>query len=169
MHATHEMLQTDGDAEVLTVYTDGSCSPNPGNGGWAAVIVNADGPGHRVEIFDAEQRTTNNRMEITAVLRALQFIDQRPTSQSRPIHVCCDSCYVMRAFTQRWIQKWQTNDWLTSTKVPVKNRELWEQLSRLVGKYKVTWSWIRAHSGHPENERCDTLAKVARRRLQGGS
>jgi ribonuclease HI len=137
----------------VTVYTDGSSLGNPGPGGWAAILVWGDA---RKEISKGYLRTTNNRMEIRGVIHAL-------TELSRPcrVHVHTDSRYVCDAISKKWIQSWIRNGWLTAAKKPVKNRDLWERLLPLLQRHEVCFHWLKAHNGHPENERCDELAKKA--------
>lgn len=140
------------DADV-TIYTDGSSLGNPGPGGWAAILVWG---GKKKEISKGYQETTNNRMEIRGVIHALLHLT-RPCT----VHVYTDSRYVCDAVSKRWIAAWVKNGWKTSAKKPVKNRDLWERLMPLLRKHKVHFHWIKAHDGHPENERCDELAKSA--------
>lgn len=137
----------------VTIYTDGSSLGNPGPGGWAAILAWGD---VTKEISKGYLETTNNRMEIRGVIHAL-------TELTRPctVHVHTDSRYVCDAVTKRWIAGWVRNGWLTSGKKPVKNRDLWERLIPLLKKHKVHFHWVKAHDGHPENERCDELAKNA--------
>lgn len=136
----------------IQVFTDGACSGNPGPGGWAAII---EENGERREISGGEERTTNNRMELLAVIRALESLGAR----SR-VHVVTDSQYVALGMT-RWIHGWQRKGWKTTSGSAVKNRDLWQELLELTRKHDVTWEWIRGHDGHPENERADALAREA--------
>jgi ribonuclease HI len=136
----------------VRLFTDGACSGNPGPGGWAAII---DENGKRREISGAEDRTTNNRMELLAVIRALDSL----TEPSR-VHVVTDSQYVALGMT-RWIHNWQRKGWKTSGGDPVKNRDLWQELLEQSRRHDLTWEWIRGHDGHPENERADALARAA--------
>jgi ribonuclease HI len=148
---------------VIIAYTDGACSGNPGPGGWAAVIVD---DGNREEISGGEPETTNNRMELTAVIEAL-----RRVPPDAPVKVVTDSQYVLKGITS-WLAGWQKRGWRTATGGPVLNRDLWEALATLVGA-RVTWEWVRGHSGHRENTRVDQLARmhaqagVAARRERG--
>ena len=137
----------------VTIYTDGSSLGNPGPGGWAAILI---WEGVRKEFFKGYRQTTNNRMEIRGVLHALEQL-------SKPCHatIHTDSRYVCDAVEKRWIQNWIRNGWKTSGKKPVKNRDLWERLIPLLKTHDVRLVWIKAHAGHPENERCDELAKIA--------
>lgn len=138
--------------EVL-LYTDGACSGNPGPGGWAAVLIWGK---HRKEISGGYRLTTNNRMEILAVIEGLKLLN-RPCE----VRVISDSRLLVDAFDKRWIQSWQENNWKKSDKTPVKNPELWVKLLSICREHKVRFEWIKAHNGHPENERCDRLAVAA--------
>jgi ribonuclease HI len=138
---------------LVTIYTDGSSLGNPGPGGWGAILIWGDA---YKELSRGYVETTNNRMEIRGVLHALMHLTRPCTVQ---VHT--DSRYVCDAIAKKWIQGWIKNGWLTSAKKPVKNRDLWEQLLPQLQKHKVTFHWIKAHDGHPENERCDELAKNA--------
>jgi ribonuclease HI len=135
----------------VTIYTDGACSGNPGPGGWAAVLIYKN---HKKEIKGHEEQTTNNRMEMTAAIKALQQLKE-------PCHVYLysDSAYLINAFQQKWIEKWQQNGWRTAAKDPVENKDLWEELVELTQRHKVEWCKVAGHSGNPLNERCDQLAK----------
>jgi len=141
----------------VTVFSDGGCSPNPGPGGWAAILRCG-----KVErsISGAERETTNNRMELTAVTRALQAL-KKPCR----VTVVTDSEYLANAFRQKWLEKWKRNGWRTASKEPVKNQDLWMVLDALALKHRITWQWCRGHSGHPENERCDQMVAAARYKL----
>lgn len=137
----------------LTVYTDGSCLGNPGKGGYGAVLLFNE---HRKELAQGYKKTTNNRMEMRAVIAAL-------TELKEPCEVVLytDSQYVKNAFTKKWIDNWQKNGWKTAAKKPVKNKDLWVQFIPLLEKHNVTFRWVKGHSGDPENERCDDLARNA--------
>lgn len=137
----------------VRIYTDGSSLGNPGPGGWAAILVWGD---KYKEISQGYIETTNNRMEIRGVLHALKLL-KRPCE----VHVFSDSKYVIDALTKGWLTKWQNNGWRTSNKQKVKNQDLWEQMLPLIRKHKIKFHWVKAHAGHPENERCDALAKQA--------
>lgn len=143
----------------VEIYTDGSCSPNPGDGGWGAIIYQEKNT--PVEISGAEKNTTNNRMEMTAVIRSLEQIPPEA-----PVKITTDSQYLSKAFTENWLKKWVRNGWKTSTRKPVKNADLWKRLLELVEGRDCEWSWIEGHNNHPENERCDTLANQARETMQ---
>ena len=146
---------------AVTIFCDGGCSPNPGPGGWAAIL--RCGRKQR-EISGGEAPTTNNRMELTAVTRALQALNE-PCR----VTVVTDSEYLANAFRQKWIEKWKRNGWKTAAKEPVKNKDLWLVLDALAARHQIAWTWIRGHAGHPENERCDELVAKARRKLFGVS
>jgi ribonuclease HI len=143
-------------SEVL-LYTDGGCSGNPGPGGWAFVMKHP-ASGKEIEQSGAERETTNNRMELLAVIHGLETL-KRPTH----VEVFTDSVYVGKGFTE-WMPKWKANGWRRRVKDgwgEVKNEDLWRQLDKLLATHQVTFTHIRGHSGHPENERCDTLAVAA--------
>jgi ribonuclease HI len=140
----------------VRVWSDGSCAPNPGPGGWAAII---ERDGRREEISGAAPRGTNNIMEMTAALEGL-----RRAPPGAQVTVITDSEYVVKGMTQ-WLPGWKRKGWRTSTNGAVKNRELWEALDRLASERSVRWEWVAGHAGHPENERCDRLANAAREQL----
>ena len=136
----------------VTIYTDGACRGNPGPGGWGAVLLYG---GHRREISGASGQTTNNRMELTAAIRALETLT-RPSE----VTLYTDSTYVKDGITQ-WLPNWKARGWRTAAKAPVKNRDLWEALDALANRHDVTWHWVKGHAGNAENERADTLARTA--------
>jgi ribonuclease HI len=137
---------------TVEIYTDGACRGNPGPGGWAALLsVN----GREKEIAGAEVQTTNNRMELTAVIRALESL-RRPVSA----RVFTDSQYVRRGITE-WVAAWRARGWLTADRKPVKNQDLWQRLEELAAAHKIEWHWVPAHVGVPGNERVDRLANQA--------
>ncbi|HEY0878547.1 MAG TPA: ribonuclease HI [Zeimonas sp.] len=135
--------------DAVEIYTDGACKGNPGPGGWGALLRWG---GHEKELFGGEARTTNNRMELTAVIRALAAL-------ARPMRVelHTDSQYVQKGITE-WLPGWKRRGWKTADRKPVKNEDLWRELDALVARHEVRWHWVRGHSGHPENERADALA-----------
>jgi len=137
----------------VTIYTDGSCLGNPGPGGWCAILTDQ---GRSKEMVGGYRLTTNNRMELLAVIKALSAL-KRPCD----VELWTDSQYVRNAIEKRWINSWQKNGWKNSQKKPVKNQDLWLQLLPLLAEHKVRFHWVRGHSGHRENERCDVLAKAA--------
>ena len=136
----------------VVIHTDGACRGNPGPGGWGAVLRY----GRRVrELKGAAERTTNNRMELTAAIEALRAL-KRPCAAS--IHT--DSQYLRKGILE-WMPQWKRRNWRTAGRKPVKNRELWEELDRLIGRHEVEWHWVKGHSGDPGNERADELANEA--------
>jgi len=137
---------------MIKIYTDGSCLENPGNGGWAA-IINDDGDIKRVS--GSEKNTTNNRMELMAPLNALKEMDP-----NKEIEIYTDSQYVKLGITD-WIHKWIKNNWQTSKKEPVKNKDLWMELYDLTKSHEIKWIWVKAHAGNKLNEEVDLLAKQA--------
>ena len=137
----------------VTIYTDGACSGNPGPGGWGALLM-CDGSQKEISGYSAE--TTNNIMEITAVLEALKLL-----KVECEVQLYSDSAYVVNAFNQGWINNWMKNNWKTSSKEPVKNRELWEELYQLTQKHKVEFIKVKGHSDNEYNNRCDFLATSA--------
>jgi ribonuclease HI len=141
---------TENDTVVL--YTDGACSGNPGPGGWGSVLMYR---GHRREMSGGEDQTTNNRMELMAVIKALEAL-KRPCK----IKLHTDSTYVMKGMTE-WLENWKRRNWRTADKKPVKNVDLWQRLEQAMGRHEVEWRWVRGHSGDTENERADELARGA--------
>lgn len=133
----------------IDIYTDGACKGNPGPGGWGALLRSG---AHEKELWGGEPETTNNRMELTAVIRALEAL-KRPV-QAR---VYTDSKYVQQGISE-WIHGWKRNGWKTASKAPVKNADLWQQLDKLVVQHQLQWIWVKGHAGQPENERADALA-----------
>lgn len=133
----------------LDIWTDGACKQNPGVGGWGAYLVWGE---HSLELYGGERVTTNNQMELTAVIRALQAL-KRPC----PVRIHTDSKYVRDGITG-WIHGWKKNGWRTAGKKPVKNAELWQALDELVGKFDIEWLWVKGHNGEPGNEKADELA-----------
>ena len=139
----------------VEIYSDGACSGNPGPGGYGAVLIYGEA---RREISGCERQTTNNRMEMMAVIEALKQL-KRPSK----IRVTTDSNYLVKGMTQ-WLPGWIKRNWVNSQKKPVLNRDLWETLIRLCQDHDVEWQWIKGHAGHKENERCDELARMAIKR-----
>lgn len=140
----------------VLIFTDGGCKPNPGPGGWAA-ILRCKTPPMEKELSGWEPDTTNNRMELTAVARAVESL-KMPCD----VTVVTDSEYLANAFRQGWLAKWKRNGWRTAAKAPVKNQDLWMILDDLMARHRVRWEWTKGHAGHEENERCDVLATEAR-------
>lgn len=136
----------------VAIYTDGSCLGNPGPGGYGVVLIYQQ---HRKELSAGYQQTTNNRMELMAAIAGLECLTQPCT-----IDLTTDSQYVRLGITQ-WLQNWKRNNWKTSQKEPVKNKDLWQRLDAACQRHQVSWHWVKGHAGHPENERCDELARVA--------
>ena len=139
--------------DEVTIYTDGACSGNPGPGGWGSVLIYK---GIKKEISGGQKETTNNIMEITAVLEALKLL-KHPCI----VNVYSDSAYVVNCFTQGWIYNWIKKDWKTSNNEPVKNKDLWEELYKLTKIHKVTFNKVKGHSDNELNNRCDELARNA--------
>ncbi len=145
---------------MLKLYTDGGCLGNPGVGGWAAVL---EGTGYRDRIIlsGREPATTNNRMELTAVIQGLQYICRNTDNASGrtappQAEVFTDSQYVQKGITE-WVSRWEKNGWKTAAKKPVKNADLWRHLRELDQALDLRWEWVRGHAGHEQNELCDTL------------
>lgn len=136
--------------EQIEIFTDGACSGNPGPGGWGAILRAGSA---EKEMWGGEPETTNNRMEMLAVIRALEVL-KRPVSA----RIYTDSQYVQKGMTE-WIHGWKRRGWKTAGKEPVKNEDLWRQLDTVAALHAVEWVWVRGHNGHVENERCDVLAR----------
>jgi ribonuclease HI len=136
----------------IEIFTDGACSGNPGPGGWGAILRSG---GHEKELSGGERATTNNRMEMLAVISALKAL-KVPSD----VTVYTDSRYVLDGAT-KWIKNWKRNGWKTADKKPVKNGELWQALELASAPHAISWRWVEGHAGHPENERCDILARGA--------
>ena len=137
-------------SDPVEIYTDGACSGNPGPGGWGVLLRSA---GRERELCGGEARTTNNRMELTAVIRALEAL-KRPVKA----RVHTDSQYVQKGISE-WIHAWKRRGWKTVDRQPVKNVDLWQELERLAGQHEIEWQWVRGHAGHAENDRADELAR----------
>jgi ribonuclease HI len=137
--------------ERVILTTDGACIGNPGPGGWAALLKFKS---KEKMLSGNEAETTNNRMELLAVIEGLQALKRRCH-----VTVVTDSQYVMKAFKEGWLEKWERNGWKTADKKPVKNQDLWESLLTLEGQHDVHWEWVKGHSGHPDNERVDQEAR----------
>lgn len=136
---------------IVEIYTDGACSGNPGPGGWGAILRYN---GHERELNGGEVETTNNRMEMRAVIEALRALKKR----SR-VELYTDSQYVKQGI-EDWLKGWKAKGWKTASKKPVKNQDLWMEIDTLVGQHDVSFHWVRGHDGHPENERADALARA---------
>ncbi|MBQ9273222.1 MAG: ribonuclease HI [Succinivibrio sp.] len=136
----------------VAIYTDGSCLGNPGAGGYAAVLEYRE---HHKELSQGYLLTTNNRMELRAVIAAL-----RALKEPCAVTLTTDSQYVKNGITQ-WLANWKSHNWQTSAKKAVKNQDLWQQLDEECQRHQITWQWVKGHAGHPQNERCDELARTA--------
>jgi len=135
---------------MIKVYTDGACKGNPGDGGWGALIINGS---ENKELYGREKNTTNNRMELMAVIMAIESIDR-----IQDVTIFTDSTYVQKGISE-WIINWKRNGWKSSNKQPVKNQDLWVRLDSLNSE-QITWQWVKGHSGHIENDRADYLANL---------
>ena len=142
---------------MIIIYTDGGCSPNPGLGGWAAVLISLSHDNYIKEISGAENNTTNNRMELTAALMALKELKNPST-----VEIYTDSQYLKKAFTDGWLSNWQKNGWRTKSRTSVANVDLWKELLTVSSIHSVQWKWVKGHSDNQHNERCDELVKHAR-------
>lgn len=140
----------------VQIYTDGACSGNPGPGGWGALLIYGS---HEKTLSGAEKETTNNQMELMAAIMALESL-----TRSCDVDLYTDSVYVKDGLT-KWINGWKEKGWKTANRKPVKNKDLWIRLDRAVQRHKVEFHWVKGHSGHPENERADQLARDAIRQL----
>ena len=145
---------------MIKIYTDGACKGNPGVGGWGALLIQNE---QSIEIFDGELETTNNRMELMAVIEALKHA----TSIKDDVQIYTDSSYVQKGI-QEWIHNWKMNGWRSSNKKPVKNQDLWQMLDTLNSSLNVDWFWVKGHAGHPGNERADFLANEGVKKIQQG-
>jgi len=134
---------------MIKIYTDGACKGNPGVGGWGAIIMQSE---KNIELFGGENETTNNRMELMAVIMALKEI-----SSNLELTIYTDSTYVQKGISE-WIKNWKVNNWRSSSKKPVKNKDLWIELDEAVGLRKINWEWVKGHAGNEGNEKADELA-----------
>ena len=134
---------------MIKIYTDGACKGNPGVGGWGAIIMQDE---KNIELFGGENETTNNRMELMAVIMALKEI-----SSNLELTIYTDSTYVQKGISE-WIKNWKVNNWRSSSKKPVKNKDLWIELDEAVGSRKINWEWVKGHAGNEGNEKADDLA-----------
>ena len=135
--------------QLVEMYTDGACRGNPGKGGWGVLLRYGDAAKN---LYGGEELTTNNRMELTAVIKGLEAL-----TKSCRIKITTDSKYVLQGVTE-WMPNWKKRNWRTANKKPVLNVELWQQLDELVAQHEIEWNWVKGHSGHPENELADQLA-----------
>lgn len=152
------MTETSSVESTVELYTDGACSGNPGPGGWGCILRFK---GIEKELYGGENPTTNNRMEMMAVLSGLNALT-RPCA----VAVYTDSEYVKKGMTE-WLRGWKARGWKTADKKPVKNDDLWKALDEAAGRHRVTWHWVRGHNGHPENERADELARRGSKEAAG--
>ena len=136
----------------VEIFTDGACKGNPGPGGWAAILRMGK---HEKEISGSDPDTTNNRMEMTAVIRGLNAL-----IEPCEVEIHTDSKYVMDGMT-KWIDGWQKRGWKNASKQPVRNKDLWHELIEAASRHQISWTWVKGHNGHPENERVDSLASAA--------
>ena len=136
-------------SNIIEVYTDGACRGNPGPGGWGVLLRDAKG---EKELYGAEAATTNNRMELMAAIQGLEAL-----TEARRVVLVTDSQYLKNGITQ-WLANWKRKGWRTASKQPVKNVDLWQRLDEIAGRHEIDWQWVKAHSGHAENERADQLA-----------
>ena len=143
----------------VEIFTDGACRGNPGPGGWGVVLRAG---AHERELHGGEVATTNNRMELTAAIRALEAL-KRPCN----VALYTDSQYVRQGITE-WLPQWHERGWKTANRKPVKNQDLWQELDALAQKHEIEWHWVKGHSGHPENERADALANLGIDELAAG-
>ena len=145
--------------DIVEIYTDGACKGNPGAGGWGALLA---WNGKTRELYGGEAHTTNNRIEMTAVIRALEAL----TRKSR-VRLHTDSKYVQQGISE-WIHSWKKRGWRTADRKPVKNEDLWRRLDQLAGEHEIEWLWVRGHDGNPGNERADALAKLGVEQVSQG-
>ncbi len=138
--------------EIIEIFTDGACQGNPGPGGWGVILRYK---AHEKELSGGEANTTNNRMELMAAIKGIEAVQK-----TLPIHLYTDSEYLRKGITE-WIHTWKKNGWKSAQKKPIKNQDLWEHLDKAVSSHKISWHWVKGHSGHPENERADELARRA--------
>lgn len=141
----------------VSIWTDGACKGNPGLGGWGAMLIYGE---HTKEIYGGEPNTTNNRMEIMAVIQALTLLKERCL-----VHLYTDSQYVQKGMTE-WVSGWKQRGWRTAAKKPVKNADLWQQLDELCQQHQLQWHWVKGHAGDAGNERADELANLGVEQLQ---
>ncbi len=144
----------------IELFTDGACSGNPGPGGWGTILRYN---GHEKELSGGEATTTNNRMELIAVIEGLKAL-----KEPCEVHLTSDSQYVCNAIQKGWAKSWKKNNWIKSDKSKAKNPELWDELLKLLEIHKLTVTWVRGHNGHPENERCDRLAVMETKKYSRG-
>ena len=139
-------------SDIVEIYIDGACRGNPGPGGWGAILRY---DGHERVLSGAEAHTTNNRMELLAAIQGLEAL-----KRACKVRLVTDSQYVRNGITE-WMAKWKRNNWRTASRTPVKNADLWQRLDAAARRHDIDWVWVKGHSGHPENERADALARAA--------
>lgn len=147
--------------DIIEIYTDGGCAPNPGPGGWAAILISPK-HGKTKEISGAERDTTNNRMELLAAIESLRSL-KKPCN----VKLHTDSQYLQKAFTEGWLDNWVKKGWKTAGRKPVANQDLWQELLELSGVHTVDFVWVKGHAGNEYNERCDQLVAAARQEMLG--
>ena len=157
MNDQNDRVESIAGQDGVFLFADGACSGNPGPGGWGVLLRYR---GQEKELSGAEPATTNNRMELLAVIQGLEAL-KRPMR----VHICTDSQYVMKGITE-WLAAWKRRGWKTADRQPVKNIDLWQRLETALAPHQVEWQWVRGHNGHPENERVDQLATAARNQLK---
>ncbi|MBE3583142.1 MAG: ribonuclease HI [Limnochordaceae bacterium] len=157
-----EVQAIGGGGRIIRIWTDGACSGNPGPGGWAAILQTwvDGGLTEQQELSGAAERTTNNRMELTAAIEAL-----RRAGSAQSIEIHSDSQYLIKGI-QEWVPRWQANGWRTSRGTAVENQDLWQELLALARQHRIRWQWVRGHDQDPLNKRCDQLAVAASRGLE---
>jgi ribonuclease HI len=148
--------------DTVVIFTDGGATPNPGLGGWAAILISPANNGYERELYGSEAGTTNNRMELTAAIMALRAL-KRPCN----VELHTDSTYLKNAFDKGWLEKWQKNGWKTSTKQPVLNQDLWRELLSLSRTHAIKWIWTKGHASDAFNNRCDALVQKAKNESHG--
>jgi ribonuclease HI len=141
---------------TVRIYCDGACLGNPGPGGWSALLITEkNNQEHEKTLSGHAKNTTNNRMELTAVIKALEAL-----KRSCSVHLYSDSQYVVKGMTE-WSKKWIKNEWKSASRKPIINQDLWQELIKASAKHQIEWHWVKGHSGHPQNERVDQLARLA--------
>lgn len=143
--------------DYVEIYSDGACSKNPGPGGWACILKHKS---HELKLSGSEPETTNNRMELTAIIRALQAL-----KKTCKLKIFTDSKYIVDSINNGWAQKWQQNNWIKSNKQKALNPDLWQQILSLIKQHQTEFIWVKGHNGHPENELCDKMAVSEYRKL----
>ena len=145
-------------SETVTIHTDGACTGNPGPGGFAAIIQISSA--ETTTITGGDPATTNNRMELSAIIEAIRILNSMPAMHDCPITVRTDSQYIVNAFKEDWIDRWERNGWRTAKSKPVANQDLWRDLLQQIEHHSISWVWVKGHSGDAMNEKCDRLARA---------